>query len=149
MRAPMKQCVSLLLALTLLFSLGGAASARGAAAPAAAGGEGLILPQWANTVSITLSLSFDGGRAICGARVIGKTGTTEITGTVVLERRNTDGTYTTVKTWDDLEASGSILIFDGIHYVATGYTYRLSITATVYHNGTAETVSGSYEAYAG
>lgn len=65
-----------------------------------------------------------------------------------LIKKNSDSTYTAVKTWNGLEAAtGNMLIFDSTYYVTTGYTYRLTITATVYRNGTGETVSGYFEAY--
>lgn len=104
--------------------------------------------QWTNTDSIKVNLSFDGGKAMCGACVIGKTNTTEIIGNVTLDRKNSDGTSTTVKKWNDLKTTGDMLIFNETYYVTTGYTYRLTITSTVYRNGNGETVSDYYEANA-
>lgn len=138
-----KKCVPLLMILVLCFSSGSVAFA------ADSNTQKSVSPQWTNTDVINLSLSFSGSKGSCGACVIGKTGTTEITGTVVLSRKNSDGTYTAVKTWNGLDATGNMLIFDSAYYVTTGYTYRLTITAKVYRNGTGETVSGYYEAYAG
>ncbi|SFG16786.1 hypothetical protein SAMN05660649_00960 [Desulfotomaculum arcticum] len=138
----MKKCTSLLLALAFYFSLGGMSLA------AVNNPQITMSPQWTNTTSVNVNLSFDDGKGTCGARVLGKSGTTKITGKVVLARKNSDGTYTAVKTWSDLEATGEKLLFDKTYYVTTGYSYRLTITATVYRNGTGETVSGSYEAYA-
>lgn len=138
----LKKSAFLLLALALYFSLGGATLAT------ANDSWITVSPQWTNTTSVNVNLSFDDGKGTCGARVLGKSGTTKITGKVVLARKNSDGTYTAVKTWSDLEATGDKLLFDKTYYVATGYLYRLTITATVYRNGTGETVSGSYEAYA-
>ncbi len=142
---PMKKCASLLLAFVLCFSLGGVIHAKGHTPVSAADTH---VPQWDNTTSVEISLSFDGSKAICGACVIGKPGTTEITGQAVLARRNSNGTYTTVKTWSGLKTTGNILTFDAIYYVSSGYTYRLTISATVYRNGTGETVTGYHEAYA-
>ena len=104
--------------------------------------------RWASTSSIDINLSFDGSKAICGACVQGWSDVKNITGTAVLSRKNSNGTYTTVKTWNNLNVSGNRLIFDGRYYVARGYTYRLTITATVYRNGVGETVSGYFENYA-
>jgi len=103
--------------------------------------------QWTNTSSIDINLSFEGSKAICGAIVIGKVGVNEIRAKVTLERKNSDGTYTVVKTWDNLYSDKSYLIFDKIYYVSTGYTYRLAITATVYRDGYGETVYGDFEAH--
>ncbi|MGI6576550.1 MAG: hypothetical protein ACOX1Q_00590 [Eubacteriales bacterium] len=80
---------------------------------------------------------------------MGKPGTDYITATVVLARKNANGSLTAVKTWSGLSATGDMLIFDGTYYVTTGYTYRLTITATVYRDGVGENVSGYFEAYAG
>ncbi len=142
----MKKGFSLFLAVALCFSMGGVASA----------GEGInqeldasIGILWTNTALVSVDLSFDGGRGVCGAYVLGKSETSHITATVVLARKNTDGSLMSIKTWSGLSASGDLLLFDGTYYVTTGYTYRLTITATVYRYGVAETVSGYYEAYAG
>ncbi|AGL02458.1 hypothetical protein [Desulfoscipio gibsoniae] len=138
----LKKSTFLLLALALYFFLGGAALAT------ANDSRKTLSPQWTNTTSVNVNLSFDDGKGTCGARVLGKSGVTKITGKVVLARKNSDGTYTAVKTWSNLKTTGEKLLFDKTYYVTTGYSYRLTITATVYRNGTGETVSGSYEAYA-
>lgn len=101
---------------------------------------------WDNTTSVEVNLSFDGSKVICGALVIGKASTTKITGTVVLARKNHDGTCSTVKTWSGLETTGGMLIFDKTYYVSMGYTYRLTIISTVYINGISEKVISYYEA---
>jgi hypothetical protein len=104
--------------------------------------------RWSSTSSIDINLSFNGSKAICGACVQGWSDVKKITGTAVLSRKNSNGTYTTVKTWNNLNVAGNRLIFDNIYYVTRGYTYRLTITATVYRNGIGETVSGYFENYA-
>ncbi len=130
------------MAIILCFALGGTSLA------AEANTQMLVSPQWVNTDVVNISLSFRASKGSCGACVLGKTGTTKITGTAVLSRKNSNGTYTTVKTWSGLAATGSKLIFDSTYYVTAGYTYRLTFTATVYRNGIGETVSGYYEAFA-
>nr|WP_314461341.1 hypothetical protein [uncultured Clostridium sp.] len=104
--------------------------------------------KWASTSSIDINLSFNGSKAICGACVQGWSDVKKITGTAVLSRKNSNGTYTTVKTWNGLSVAGNRLIFDNIYYVTRGYTYRLTMTATVYRNGIGEKVSGYFENYA-
>lgn len=141
-----KKYASLLIIFVLLFSLGGTALAAGGDSKSTEPGS--IGVQWVNTNLVDINLSFDGSRGICGACVMAKSGTTEITGKAELARKNSNGTYTTIKTWSDLKASDYILTFDGTYYVTTGYTYRLTFTAVVYRNGISETVSGYYEAYA-
>ncbi len=142
-----KKTVSLLLVLLLLCSVGDTALAAGNGYVSEPPGYdyGVL---WINTASVSVSLSFDGSEALCGACVIGVTGTSEITGTAVLARKNSNGTYTTVKTWSNLSAEDDILVFDGSWYVTTGYTYRLTFTTTVYRNGTGETVSVYHESEA-
>ena len=93
-------------------------------------------------------ISFRGTKAFCGASVIGNPGTTRITGKVVLARKNVNGTYTTVKKWSGLETTGNKLLFDKTYNIAADYTYRLTITATVYRNGTSEKVTKYAEDYA-
>jgi len=109
-------------------------------------GSGDIGIQWTNTTLVSVSLDFEGSKAICGAYVYGKSGVNKITATVTLSRKNSNGTYTTIKTWDNLYSDNHILIFDGAYYVSLGYTYRLTINATVYLNGIGETVSLYHEA---
>ena len=126
----------------LCFTFGGLALAADANLQTA------VSPYWTNTTSVNTNLSFNGGMGTCGAYVIGKSGTTQITGTAVLARKNSNGMYTTIKTWSGLKATGNILTFDETYYVTTGYTYRLTMTATVYLSGSGETVSSYFEAYA-
>lgn len=144
----MKKCASLLLTFVLLCSLGGAALAADDSVMVNSVESPLVL-RWTNTTSVDVNLSITAGSGVCSARVIGKAGTTSISATVKLKRKNSNGTYTTVKTWNNLENSGTRLLFDEVYYVTTGHTYRLTITATVYRNGTGETVTGYHEAYAG
>ena len=139
-----RKTVALLLVLLMLFSAGGAVmAAEQEAVTTPSAGMGIM---WVNTSTLYVTLSFSGSRAICGAYVLGVSGTTEISGSATLARKNSNGTYTTVKSWNNLYAADDILTFDGSWYVSTGYTYRLTITATVYRNGVGETVSGYYEA---
>ncbi len=145
MSVSMKKGVSLLLAFALCLSLSGVVYAADNPEGAAAVNPS---PQWDNTTSIEVNLSVPNGKAICGVIVIGKPGTTEITGQAVLARKNSNGTYTNVKTWSNLRAVGDVFTLDGVYYVDPGYTYRLTATATVYRNGTGETVTAYHEAYA-
>lgn len=142
-----KKAITLVVILILLFSLASQSLAAGYVTKDIV--SGVITPQWVNTDQVSVNLSFSGSKAICGAYVIGKVETSQITGTVALERLNSTGTYTTVKTWSGLSAYGSYLDFNGTYYVSTGYTYRLTFTITVYRNGTSEKITASSSAYAG
>ncbi len=103
--------------------------------------NGVVQILWANVSQIVVDVELDGSEASCSAYVIGKLGTDEITATVRLKKRNSDGTYSTVNIWTGLHSYGRTLTFDATAYVPTGYTYQLSITATVYIDGVGETVT--------
>ena len=147
-----KRILVLLLAVSLLFTASMpafAAEKTGALTTVgSSGGSGLIQPEWTNTDIVTAELSFDGDLADCGAAVYGKSGTTKITATATLSRVTSSGT-TAVKTWSGLKASGDTLYFDGEYYVSSGYTYKFTINAWVYRNGTSEYVTEYVYAYCG
>jgi hypothetical protein len=145
MNVGVKKVVSVFLLVLLSFSMVGVTSAAKKPVQSPDTSIGIF---WTNTTLVSVNLSFDDGKGICGAYVLGKSGTTKITGTVVLARKNANGSLTPVKTWSGLSTTGDLLLFDGTYYVTTGHTYRLTITATVYRDGVGETVSGYYEAYA-
>jgi len=45
---------------------------------------------------VDISLYFDENKAICGAYVFGKSSVNKITAGAILQRKNSDGTYTTL-----------------------------------------------------
>ncbi|MDR2590544.1 MAG: hypothetical protein LBC71_06130 [Oscillospiraceae bacterium] len=100
-----------------------------------------IQPYWANVHSVTVGLSFTGTTANCAARVQGHVGTTKIVADVILELWVGTNSYITIKTWNNIIVYGSTLTFSGVHNVARGFTYRLTINADVTRNGTTESVS--------
>lgn len=106
----------------------------------------VITPRWQNTDSVKAVLSFTGTKANVYTRVLGKLGTTKITATVTLQRVNTGG-LTTIKTWSGLETLGEELVYEDSYYVTRGYTYRLTINAKVYKDGSYESVSVYDETY--
>ena len=97
--------------------------------------------KWLNISKITISFSIDGTSAKCGVSIVGKSGTEKITAAIILSRKNSNGTYTPVKTWRDIKTTGSTLSFNARYQIVTGYTYRLTVIATVHRNGVGETVS--------
>lgn len=96
---------------------------------------------WVNADKVDVYLSVDGSTATCTANVVGKPGTEKITATAVLARKNSNGSYTTVKTWSNLSASGESLYFDETYHVSSGYGYRLTVDATVYRKGQSERIN--------
>jgi hypothetical protein len=113
------------------------------AIPVMAGSQPNIQPFWSNTSDMMVVLSITDGKAVLSASVDGYSGVTEIIAVAVLERKNHDGSYTEIERWDDISDDYKWLDWTGTRYVATGYTYRFTFTATVYKNGAGETVSGS------
>lgn len=104
-----------------------------------------VQPFWENTSSVSPTLSFTGTTANVGGVVRGFSGTTRITATVTLARRNANGSFATVKTWSDLSANGATLAFSNTHTVTRGHTYRVTISANVTRNGTTEAVSNWFD----
>lgn len=122
------------------------AAVPGVSVPASAESE--VMPFWTNVSSVTAALSFSGSAANgysanCTGRIIGLSGTTHIAAAITLYRKNANNTYTYVDTWSD-SVNGTSLTITGSH-AATAGTYKLTVTATVTRNGTAESVSNSAE----
>jgi len=59
----------------------------------------------------------------------------------VLERENSDGSFTHIVTFAGLHANGNIWAWERPHMVARGHYYRLTLTATVVRNGISVVVS--------
>jgi hypothetical protein len=85
-------------------------------------------------------LTISGSTATCSSTVIAPSGTTSIRGTFQLQRRNTNGTWTTVRTWNS-SSNNSILTWSGTNAVTSGNTYRLRVVATVVRNGVTESAT--------
>lgn len=120
-----------------------ASSATAYAASNVSGIQESIQPFWQNTSDVTICLSITDGKAVLSTVVDGYSGVNKITGIAVLERLNSNGTYTEIERWDNLSSNSWELNWTATRYVTKGYTYRFTITATVYKNGVGETVSGS------
>ena len=100
-----------------------------------------IEPLWTHTLSISVNLEISNGRAVMTGSVIGRPGTERISVNARLERVNPNGTFTHIGSWNNLNATGSIWAWEQVHHVARGHDYRLTLTATVFRQGTSETVS--------
>ena len=101
-----------------------------------------VEPFWTHTAGINVNLNFFvNGRATMAGSVIGNPGTTHIIGNAVLERMNANGTFTQVASFSNIRAEGNIWVWERNHYVARGHDYRLTITSTVFRNGTSETIT--------
>ena len=94
-----------------------------------------------NTSSCAALMSFSGNTAYCTASVIGKNGTSSITGTMTLYRKATGSSsgYSMLKSWP--VSGGSYLLQEKTYSPATsGYTYYLTLDASVTRNGTTEDI---------
>ena len=94
---------------------------------------------WQNTDIVTVSLNFSGNKASCSAEIYARPGTNKISATLLLKQVTSNGTKT-VKTWTKTVSSDTWYI-DKSYYVASGHSYILEVTASVYRNGTVEYVS--------
>ncbi len=104
-----------------------------------------ISPQWTNVNDITLDLYFENGEAGCSGKIRALSGTTKISAAFTLERKS--GTsWILEKSWSQSSSTNSLSFF-GTDAVASGSTYRLSVTANVTRNGVTETASTSVEGY--
>jgi len=102
-----------------------------------------IEPFWTHTHSMIVSLDIVNGRATMTGSVTGRVGTERISVDALLERVNPNGTFSQIGSWRNLNATGFFWSWERVHHVATGHDYRLTLTATVFRNGTSETVSTS------
>lgn len=105
-----------------------------------------IQPMWDNATYVTAYLTFSGTQATALGKVTGKSGTTQITTTLTLERKMSGGAYVSVKTWGPQTTQGEFATLSGSYNVPKGYTYRLTVRAQVTRNGVVETVSDRVEA---
>jgi len=103
-----------------------------------------IQPHWSHTTSILVNLNINNsGRATMTGMVVGNVGTTHISVNASLERINPNGTATVIATFNNISQEGSMWIWERPHHVARGHDYRLTLTSTVFRNGTSETISHS------
>ncbi len=126
----------------LTFFAGGVLAADQSSNPTTVANGGMQV-LYVNTDYVSVNLDLNETAAYCNATVVGKPGSGPVTATVTLSRQTGLGTYTTVKTWSGLSSANNILSFSDTYYVATGYTYRLRISATVYMGDIGELVSAT------
>lgn len=86
---------------------------------------------WVNTSIISLDISFESETAYCSGMIFGNSNVSKIVATYILQRKNADGTFTTVKAWSSLNTTGTYHAFDELFSVTKGNTYRLKVSATV------------------
>jgi hypothetical protein len=102
---------------------------------------GGIILMWENAVDVTLKLAIESGIAICSVQVTGILGTSNITATLYLQHKNSDGTFSNVETWSGLSSSGLLLTFGDAYSLTSTGTYRLICNASVTKGGYTEPIS--------
>ena len=99
---------------------------------------------WTHTALISADIHVIGnGTITMSGSVLGNPGTSSITVNAVLERQNSNGSFSSIASFNNIRATGIIWDWTRQHSVARGHTYRLTLTATVTRNGTSEVVTAS------
>jgi hypothetical protein len=88
-----------------------------------------------------MSLSFAPNQATCTLTVIGNPGTEEISATFYLQKENSNGSFSNLKTWTGLYTEGRILTFSDTYPVSLNETYRLKCDVVATKDGVAESVT--------
>jgi hypothetical protein len=137
----MKNSKRIIAAILCCLCLLGAARTGLVAAEASDGTSG-FQPYWSTLSTITLSLSYSGGKVNWGGSISGNSNVTSINATYTLYRLNANNAYTYVNSWNNY-GSQTYLNSSGSQTAAAG-TYRLTVevTATT-SSGTTESVSSS------
>ena len=98
--------------------------------------------KWSNTQSIALALNLSGGTITSEGMVIGKSGTTNISATFLLEKY-VSNQYVYVDSWSD-SSNSYVLANSHKTYNCTSGTYRLTITGTVTKGSVVEDIENSF-----
>ncbi|MCM1090716.1 MAG: hypothetical protein NC092_04375 [Butyrivibrio sp.] len=99
-----------------------------------------IMPLYEETAKVYILLSLKQNKATCTTNVLGKSGTTRITGIVELYDETTG---TTVDTWE-IDCKKSVYYGSETADVKSKHTYTLTFTGTVYgSDGVGEPISDS------
>ena len=94
--------------------------------------------EYSLTDSITAYLGISGGIASCGGQVSAINHGSSCSVTARLQKKQTDNTWKTIKTWSSSGANHASA--SGTHTVSSG-SYRVKATATITYNGESETVT--------
>ena len=105
--------------------------------------EGLITPRFAGVTSAVVQLNVKGTTGSYVLDVGAKSGTTKITATLQIQKKNANGTYSNHGSSWSATANGRVLVTTGTKTVASGGTYRLKATIKVY-KGTSYTTDTVY-----
>lgn len=104
------------------------------------GSDMFISPRFSYTEDFYVALNFDGNNAECLVLITGKDTATKITGTLKLQKKNSNNSYTTLKSWSIKESSTEVWFTDTYKVSSTG-DYRLTFTGNVYSGSKYERLS--------
>lgn len=99
-----------------------------------------ISPYFSYTQSVTLWLDFNGSQAETAVLVEGSSAATKITGTLSIKKKNSNGSYTTVKSWKVSEDSNE-LFYDNTYSVSSRGEYRASFVGKVYSGSNYDSIN--------
>jgi len=112
------------------------------AAVTASASNAAIQPFWTTLSSIALSMTYSNGQVHWGGSISGNSNVTSISATYTLEKRNANGTYSSIDSWS-FSGSNSWLDSTGDKTTSKG-TFRLTVSVTARtSSGTTETTSNS------
>ena len=93
-------------------------------------------PQWDNTIAVRCTIEFNGTTGSVSCSIIGKAGTTSISGTLTLYKGNIE-----IQSWE-LDGTSAVSVSDTFTGVS-GSTYMLILDADVTRNGVVESINES------
>lgn len=99
-----------------------------------------VMPLWDKVLDCTPSLTINGNTAKCELYVKAINGNDKITATVTLQKENSRGNYTNVKSWPGLKGTGSLSFADS-YTVTAGSNYRLRADVTVSGSSGTESIT--------
>lgn len=96
------------------------------------------MARFTNTESVTVALAVKSGKAVCRTDVSGKAGTSKITITMNLQKKN-NGSWNTIRTWSGTKKSRYCSLSKSEN-VGRG-TYRVKSVVVVYKGSSKETIT--------
>ena len=129
---------SLMLIVALVLSLGISAGAANRVE---------ISPLYEGVVRCTPVLTFSGKTATCSAAITAAESSATITGTMTLYKIESNGILTRIISWGNLTGTGRLAAGRTYSVPVTGYTYRLTISATVKDSTGSHFVSAYRDTY--
>lgn len=98
--------------------------------------------QWNSGAKCNPALSINANTATCSLYVKAQNSPDSITTTVMLQKKNSDGTYSNVTTWSKITGKGSVNFVDKYSPVyPTSYTYRVKAIVYVTGSGGTDTIT--------